>query len=64
MSLSLSLLYVCVTVLCVCDCAVCDCVCSYLPRAHTCFFSLELPKYSSKAILRAKLLTGIHGGVV
>jgi HECT-domain (ubiquitin-transferase) len=36
----------------------------YLPRAHTCFFSLELPKYSSKDILRSKLLTAIHGGFV
>ncbi len=28
---------------------------AYLPRAHTCFFSLNLPKYSSKAIMAAKL---------
>jgi len=27
-----------------------------LPRADTCFFNLELPKYSSKAIMRKKLL--------
>ena len=27
----------------------------YLPKAHTCFFSINLPRYSSKAILRQKL---------
>lgn len=32
---------------------------SYLPKAHTCFFSLNLPNYSSKEILKAKLLYAI-----
>ena len=27
----------------------------YLPKAHTCFFSLNLPNYSSKEVLEAKL---------
>ena len=31
----------------------------YLPIAQTCFFSLSLPKYSSKEILRSKLLYAI-----
>jgi len=30
-----------------------------LPKADTCFFNLELPKYSSKQILREKLLLAI-----
>lgn len=33
---------------------------SYLPHAQTCFFSLSLPAYSSKEILRAKLLYAIN----
>ena len=32
---------------------------SYLPHAQTCFFSLSLPHYSSKEILRRKLLLAI-----
>jgi len=32
----------------------------YLPHAQTCFFSLSLPSYSSKEILREKLLYAIH----
>lgn len=32
----------------------------YLPKAHTCFFSINLPKYSTKAIMREKLLYAIH----
>lgn len=32
----------------------------YLPHAQTCFFSLSLPNYSSKNILRAKLLYAIN----
>jgi hypothetical protein len=28
---------------------------SYLPVAHTCFFSLELPRYSTTAIMTEKL---------
>lgn len=31
-----------------------------LPKADTCFFNLELPKYSTKAILKAKLLLAIN----
>ncbi len=34
-----------------------------LPVAHTCFFSLELPLYSTDDILRKRLLTAIHYGV-
>ena len=33
---------------------------SYLPHAQTCFFSLTLPKYSSKDILREKLQYAIR----
>jgi len=32
---------------------------TYLPHAQTCFFSLSIPKYSSREILRAKLLYAI-----
>lgn len=32
----------------------------YLPHAQTCFFSLAIPSYSSKQILREKLLYAIH----
>jgi hypothetical protein len=32
----------------------------YLPHAQTCFFSLGLPPYSTKEILREKLLYAIH----
>jgi hypothetical protein len=32
---------------------------AYLPHAQTCFFSLSLPHYSTKEILRAKLLLAI-----
>ncbi|KAF0712348.1 hypothetical protein AaE_012048, partial [Aphanomyces astaci] len=32
----------------------------YLPHAQTCFFSLSLPAYSTKAILKAKLLYAIQ----
>lgn len=28
---------------------------SYFPIAHTCFFSIEIPKYSSKSIMREKI---------
>ncbi len=31
----------------------------YYPVAHTCFFSLELPRYSSKKIMKKKLLYAI-----
>ena len=32
----------------------------HLPISHTCFFQLELPKYSSKAVMRTKLVYAIH----
>lgn len=32
---------------------------SMLPKADTCFFNIELPLYSTKAILRKKLLQAI-----
>ena len=32
---------------------------SYLPVSHTCFFSLDLPQYSSKEIVRRQLLYAI-----
>jgi len=35
----------------------------YLPVTHTCFFSIELPRYSSKEILRDKLLYAIYNCV-
>ena len=31
-----------------------------LPTAHTCFFSLHLPRYSSDAVLRRNLLYAIE----
>ena len=33
-----------------------------LPLAHTCFFQLELPQYSSDAIMKERLLVAIHFG--
>ena len=33
-----------------------------LPVAHTCFFQLELPQYSSEQIMRERLLVAIHYG--
>ena len=32
---------------------------SYLPQAHTCFFSIDLPAYSSEDVMRARLLYAI-----
>jgi hypothetical protein len=32
---------------------------AYFPLAHTCFFSMELPEYSSEEIMREKLLYAI-----
>merc|ERR1712232_44493 len=32
----------------------------WLPKAHTCFFSLSLPRYSSDAVMREKLMYAIH----
>lgn len=32
---------------------------NYLPVSHTCFFTLDLPKYSSIEIMREKLLYAI-----
>lgn len=31
-----------------------------LPKADTCFFNLELPDYSSKDIMRERILLAIH----
>jgi hypothetical protein len=31
----------------------------YLPKAHTCFFSINLPKYSTKQLMRDKLMYAI-----
>ena len=33
---------------------------NYLPQAHTCFFSIELPAYSCVDALRNKLLYAIY----
>ncbi|GMI41280.1 hypothetical protein TeGR_g2351, partial [Tetraparma gracilis] len=33
---------------------------TYLPKAHTCFFSLGLPKYSSDEVMKEKLLYAIY----
>ena len=33
-----------------------------LPIAHTCFFQLDLPQYSSDTIMRERLLVAIHFG--
>ena len=35
----------------------------YFPIAHTCFFSIELPRYSSKDICYAKLLWAVNNCV-
>jgi len=35
----------------------------HLPNAHTCFFSLNLPRYTSHAVMRRKLLYAIHNCV-
>ena len=35
----------------------------YLPVAHTCFFSLEIPAYSSLEVLHRKLLYAINNCV-
>ncbi|RLN02302.1 hypothetical protein BBJ28_00003986 [Nothophytophthora sp. Chile5] len=32
----------------------------YMPVAHTCFFSVEMPAYTSEAVLREKLLYAIY----
>eukprot|EP00937_MAST-01D_sp_MAST-1D-sp2_P000982 g982.t1 len=34
-----------------------------LPEAHTCFFSIDLPRYTSARVMRDRLLTAIHFGV-
>jgi hypothetical protein len=36
---------------------------NYLPVTHTCFFSIELPRYTTKEILRDKLLYAIYNCV-
>ncbi len=33
-----------------------------LPAAHTCFNQLDIPAYSSRAVLREKLRYAIHHG--
>lgn len=33
---------------------------AHLPISHTCFFQVELPRYSCKAVMRAKLLYAIN----
>mmetsp|Transcript_13901 Transcript_13901/g.11875 ORF Transcript_13901/g.11875 Transcript_13901/m.11875 type:complete len:90 (+) Transcript_13901:3574-3843(+) len=33
-----------------------------LPEAHTCFYEIVLPNYSSKEILKEKLMTAITAG--
>ena len=30
-----------------------------LPQAHTCFFSVDIPRYRSEKVMRAKFLTAI-----
>ena len=32
----------------------------YCPVSHTCFFTLDLPNYSSETICRERLLYAIH----
>jgi hypothetical protein len=32
---------------------------SYLPKAHTCFFSINLPRYSNKEVMKERLLYAI-----
>ena len=32
----------------------------FLPESYTCFFLLKMPRYSSRAVLRAKLKYAIH----
>jgi hypothetical protein len=32
----------------------------FLPTAQTCFFSLALPQYSCKEVMREKLLYAVH----
>lgn len=34
-----------------------------LPTSHTCFFTLDLPQYSSKDVMRQKVLYAIHNSV-
>jgi len=33
---------------------------SYLPEAHTCFFQLDLPRYTTDEICRSKIMYAIH----
>ena len=32
----------------------------YLPVSHTCFFALDMPEYSTREVLREKLLYAIY----
>jgi hypothetical protein len=36
---------------------------THLPIAHTCYFSLELPRYSSIEVMRQRLLYAINEGI-
>jgi len=33
---------------------------SFLPESHTCYFTLDLPEYSTYDIMREKLMYAIH----
>jgi hypothetical protein len=33
---------------------------TYLPVAHTCFFSIDIPRYSSKEVFKDRLLYAIY----
>jgi len=34
---------------------------NYLPQAHTCFFAVDLPEYSTESVLKEKLMYAIYG---
>ena len=36
---------------------------AYLPRSHTCFFQLDLPSYSSDAVMRKRLLFAMYNAM-
>lgn len=33
---------------------------NYLPRAHTCYFTIDLPKYSTPEIMKKQLLIAVE----
>ena len=35
---------------------------NHLPRSHSCFFQLELPRYSTYEIMKDRLMVAIHYG--